>query len=188
MPNADPGEDGAGQIYPSSFSRTDDAIRIYSSSASYEHGQAEDTADGSQSALLVHELRPDGFVFLESAGGWGSMVTHTLFCDGPDLNLNVLAPQGEVRVQLTDEFGAPLEGYAFDDSVPFTGDSLRWKPQWRDGANLGMLGDRLIRVGVRLLNGRVYAIRGNFYPVGPLDSRAYTSTGQRPPPLASYAQ
>jgi hypothetical protein len=188
MPNADPGEDGAGQIYPSSFLRTDDAIRIYSSSARYEHGQAEDSAGGSESTLLVHELRLDGFVFLESVGGWGGIHTRTLFCNGPDLSLNVLAPQGEVRVQVTDEFGAPLEGYAFDDSVPFTGDSLSWRPQWRDGVNFGMLGERLIRVGVRLLNGRVHAIRGSFHPVGPLDSRSYTSTGRHPPPLSSYAQ
>lgn len=188
MPNAGHGEDGAGQIYPSSFVRTDDAIRIYSSSARYEHGQAEDSADGSQSSLLVHELRLDGFVFLESAGGWGSLHTRTLFCDGPDLSLNVVAPQGEARVEVTDEFGAPLEGYTFDDSVPFTGDSLNWRPQWRDGANFGTLGKRLIRLGVRLLNGRLYAIRGNFHAVGPLDSRSYTSTGRQPPPLSSYAR
>ena len=43
-------------------------------------------------------------------------------------------------------------------------------------------------LGVRVLNGRLYAIRGNFHAVGPLDSRSYTSTGRQPPPLSSYAR
>ena len=188
IPNTAPGDDGAGQIYPSSFWRTDDYIRIYSSSARYEHGQAEEADGGSQSALLVHELRPDGFVFLESGGGWGRMQTRTLFCSGSELRINVLAPHGEVKLQVTDEFGKPLEGYEFSKSVPFTGDDLSWQPRWRDGVKFKMLEGRLIRLDIRILNGRLYAIRGRIYPVGPLESRSYSSGDSPPNSISSYAR
>ena len=135
--NAEPGEDGAGVVYPTSLVRDGDVLQICSSSSPYEHGQGQGTVDEPTSALLFQELRLDGFVYLRSEGGWGSVVTRPLFADGPGLSLNVEAPHGEAQVELMDELGETLEGFAYDDCAPFRGDELAWSPVWRDGAALG---------------------------------------------------
>jgi len=45
------------------------------------------------------------------------------------MRLNVRAPHGRVRVQITDELGVPLTGYTFEDCAPFQGDKLFWTPE-----------------------------------------------------------
>jgi len=108
-------------------------------------------------------LRRDGFTYLESCGGAGVIGTRPLFWkSGSPLELNVLAPAGEVRVQITDSKGAVLSGYSFGDCVPFTGDALRWKPIWRESSSVLSLPGRTLRLEVRLDNARLFAIRGNF--------------------------
>ena len=184
--NGEPDEPGSGVVYPSSLVRDGDVLRICSASGGFEHGQGLGSPEKPQSALLFHELRPDGFVYLASEGGWGSVTTRVLFCDGPELSLNVQAPHGEARVELTDELGEPLPGFSYDDCAPFTGDDLAWRPVWGEGIGPGALGNRFFRVSVRLLNARLYAVRGDFYPTGGLDKAIFDADGIKPPPNSSY--
>ena len=108
--NGEPGEHGSGLIHASSMVVTDDnTIRIYSSSSKGEHGQSFlDATIGTQSAILHHELRLDGFCYFESAGGPGSLTTRTIFWQGGEVRINVKAPHGEVRVQVEDGNGKSL--------------------------------------------------------------------------------
>ena len=189
IPNAEPGEYGAGTIHASSMVVTDDdRIRIYSSSGKAEHGQTTlDSAMATQSAILLHELRLDGFCYLESAAGPGSLTTRVVLWQGGELSVNATAPQGEVRVQVEGGDGTPLPGYGFDDCVPLSGDELRWTPQWQEGRSMSQLENRALRLGFRLTNGAIYAIRGDFVPLGPYDHmklKAHPET--RPRALDSY--
>ena len=184
--NGEPGEPGSGVVYPGSLVRNGDVLRICSAGGHYEHGQGLGTPEAPQSALLFHELRPDGFVYLANEGGWGSISTRTLFCDGPELTLNVQAPHGEVQVEVTDDLGEPLPGFGYEDCVPFTGDDLAWTPSWKDGRRFGGVGNRYFRIGVRILNGRLYALRGDFYATGGLDKAHFDADGVKPPTNDSY--
>jgi hypothetical protein len=188
LANSGPGEYGSGLIYPSSLVVTaDHKIRIYSSSSMGEHGQNYmDPKIASQSAILLHELRLDGFSYFESAGGAGSLTTRVLFWQGEDLRINVKAPFGEVRVQVEDEAGEPLKGYQFEDCIPFAGDDLFWMPRWKNGRSLSGLRERVLRFAVRLINGALYGIRGDFVPVGPYDLHKFRTQSVQPKPLYAY--
>ena len=186
VPNAEPGEDGGAVIYPTSLVRDGDMLRICSSGGRLEHGEGLGSPENPQSALLFQELRLDGFVYLQSAGGWGNITTRIMFANGPELNMNVLAPHGIVQAQVMDDTGEPIEGYSFEDCIPFTGDNVRWSPEWRDGRRFGGIGKRIVRLGVRMLNARLYAIRGNFHPIASMDRALFEEKGTEPPPISTY--
>jgi hypothetical protein len=137
-------------------------IRIYSSASKGEHASIKQGAEGNQSALLLHQLRCDGFVFLEPDGGQGELTTRPLHWHSGEASLNVKVPNGEIRLQIIDLHGRVIEGYEFDRCIPFTGDDVAWQPCWQNRRELAQLSDRIIRLEVRLVNGRLYAIRGEF--------------------------
>jgi hypothetical protein len=82
-----------------------------------------------------------------------------------------------VRVPVLDAKGEPLDGYGFDDCIPLRGDSTRWVPEWRDGRLTAARRDRIVRLGVRLANGRLGAERGRFEVKMSSDARLFA--GQR---------
>ena len=186
--NGEPGEHGSGLIHASSMVVTDDdTIRIYSTSSKGEHGQSFlDASIGTQSAILHHQLRLDGFCYFESAGGPGSLTTRVIFWQGGELRINVKAPHGEVRVQVEDGNGKSLEGFGFEDCVPFAGDELFWRPMWNNGRSISELEKSIVRLSVKLTHGAIYAIRGDFVPVGPYDFQKFKTRGIHPRALDSY--
>jgi len=181
LPNGAPGEHGSGCVYPYSLVPDGDALRIYSSASKGEHGQMRMNPASRQGAILLHTLRRDGFVYLEPPGGTGELVTRLLLWDEGEPELNVSVPHGEARVQVLDAKGVPLEGYTYEDCIPFRGDSTRWVPEWRDGRLLAALHDRIVRLGVRLTNGRLYAIRGACEVRMAGEARIFAELGVRTP-------
>ncbi len=76
-----------------------------------------------------------------------------------NLSVNAQCPDGRVRLQITDSSGQPFDGFDFDDCRPFTGDSLAWAPRW-NGGSLAAFAEKMVRIGVEISNGRLYAIKG----------------------------
>jgi len=162
IPNGDPGEPDAGCVYPSSMiKREDGSLLIYASACTHEHGYIP---PGSGS-LLAYQLRRDGFVYLESSGGVGTIGTRALYWRGGEAALNIQSQGGEARVQVTDPTGASLEGYSFGDCEPFSGDDTAWQPVWKDDKTLQALSSTAIRLEVELKSARLFAMRGNFVPL-----------------------
>ena len=185
LPNAAPGEPGYGCIYPSSLvvssapaaTGDDQMIRIYSSASEGEHAQLLSEPERGEGRLLLHELRLDGFVYLEPAGGPGSLTTRPQYLLGDRLTINVQVPHGRLRVQVTDSACRPLAGYGYEDCAGFTGDSRAWEPVWRDGRTIGALRGQVIRLEVELFNGRLYALRGELHPATSRGARTGTANG-----------
>lgn len=186
IPNSSPGEHGSGCIYPSSLTLDGDVIRIYSSSSRGEHAQILADVESRQGALLVHTLRRDGFVYLEPTGGTGELVTKLLIWKGGELHLNVNVPRGQALVEIIGRDGTPVEGYRYEDCLAFTGDSLDWTPSWSDGRRLNALTGDVLRIGVRVANGRLYAVRGNLDFVTFVEARSYTQNGQPNAPMPGF--
>lgn len=107
----------------------------------------------------LHVLRKDGFACLEPDGGRGEILTKSIIPTGADLAVNYLAPYGEVRVEVADERGRPLEGYTFDDCVPLSGDALEGRPRWKRRRSLAGLKGKSVRLRLRLVDARVFAVR-----------------------------
>ena len=176
IPNAQPGEHGSGCIYPSSMVTVGDALRIYSSTSRGEHAPFRFDPARQQAAIVMHTLRKDGFVCLEPTGGIGELTTKWLLWKGGEPELNVAAPHGEALVQIMDAHGDPLEGYAYGDCVPYSGDSVGVSPRWRDGRRASALAGRVVRLGVRIANGRIYALRGDFEHMTSPEARRLAGT------------
>ena len=160
-----PGEPGYGCIYPSSIVHTDDnKIRIYSSASEGEHAQVLSEPERGEGRLLLHELRKDGFNYLESLGGPGWLTTRLLQITGSLLSINIHVPHGSARVQVSSVSGEPLDGYKFSDCIAFTGDNLTWEPIWKGGNSIGSLSGQVVRLELELFNGRVFSFRGDLIP------------------------
>lgn len=181
LPKIAPGNPGYGAIYPSSMVLSDcETIRIYSSSSEGEHAQITSDPLCGQGCLLLHELRKDGFVYLEPSGGPGSLTTRPLFFNGGQLVINAQVPHGRLRLQITDGNCNPLPSYGYDDCQPFVGNSVSWKPTWREGRTATALTGQVIRLEVEIFNGRLYSIRGDLRPVTSGSYRQWMKTGAIP--------
>ena len=178
IPNAETGQLGAGVVRPHSMIVDEEqTIRIYSSSSKLEHGHHLYGDD--PGAILMHRLRLDGFVYLESDGGPGMLGTRPLFLRSGELQFNVRSGQ-EVRVQITDVDGDAVDGYGFDDCAPFRGDDLFWTPRWKHDRSLAELTGRFVRLEIRLDHARMYAIRGDFVPTTQSEAKTLAARGEEP--------
>jgi hypothetical protein len=165
VPLNGPGEDGGGCIYPSSIVQdASGTIRIYSGATKGDHFQARTLSRTvpNYATILLHTLREDGFVYLEAEAGTGLLTTRWVQMDEQGFTLNVAAPYGQVRVQITDPTGAPLPDYTFDRCEPFTGDATAWRPRWQGDPSLAALAGRPLRIEVELFLARIFAINGSF--------------------------
>ena len=166
---ADPGDFGGYGFYPCSLVQLADELRIYSVASRADHsGKGPIPAGQHRTAMTLHTLRPDGFMYLESRSGAASLLTKGFELTDGGLALNVEAPIGEVRAQVyvqTDRApGEPppvqevAEGFSAAECRPFTGDSLRWSPTWSSGRTLDELVGRTVRVEILFERARVYSL------------------------------
>jgi hypothetical protein len=175
IPLNDPGLPGSAIIYPMCMVPHDRELRIYSTGSQQLHGHGVNghsvskterpkrKGEGPSCAILLHTLRKDGFVYLASHGNWASFISKPMILKEPQLSINVQAPYGEVCYQLCDMESRPLEGFSFDDNVPFIeGDSLDWALTWK-GGNLTELVGQVVRLEFKFRHARLYAVRGDFH-------------------------
>ncbi len=162
IPRNPRGQHGSGCIYPSSMLIDDEnVIRIYSGSSYGEHFRERTTT--AEAALLLYTLRMDGFVYLESYSHRGWVTTRPFRLHDDKLRLNLRAPHGQVRVQISDSRGTVIQGFAFDDCVPFRGDALFHIAQWKD-KHLGELIGQWIRIEFEMTHAELYAVRADLEP------------------------
>ena len=181
MANAEPGRIGAGCILPCSLIATESEIRLYSCASTQQHAVfGEQSPQGS--AILMHRLRPDGFVYLEAASGQGGLKTRALLVQGDRLSFNVQAPGGQLLVGVTDADGNPIPGYGLEDCSPCSADSTAWVPRWKDGARFGSLKGRAVQLELQLSGGRLYSVSGDFQMLSAKEGMRYMRFGTPPDP------
>ncbi len=175
VPLNEPGQPGSGVIYPTTVIEHGNQLRIYSGGSRDLHHQYAKTQfvpKGKQppTAILLHTLRKDGFMYLASKGNWASLITKPLAIFAPELRVNVLAPHGEIVFQVTDILSKPLKGFTFDDSVPMREIDATDAPiRFRDKADLSELQGKPIRLEMRFRHARIHAVRGHFHWLDALD-------------------
>ncbi len=157
------GEHGGGCINVASMVCCDEEIRFYSGGSKAEHFRNQELNDA---ALMLHTLRKDGFVYLESYSTRGRIITKGLLFKEDDLRLNVCVPYGLVRVQILDDKANPIEGFTYRDAIPFTGDEIEYRPRWKHGTSIKRLLGKPGFLEIEITEGALYAIRGGFDCVG----------------------
>ncbi len=127
----------------------------------------EHQSDRANSARMISHkicaIKPGRFCGLQSIGNHGFLRAKKIFLKQGDLTFNVAAPHGGMRVQLTDLWYRPVPGFTFEDSVPFRGDELAWKPCWKE-RRVGELAGKAFGIEVELQAGILYGISGDFLP------------------------
>ena len=78
---------------------------------------------------------------------------------------------------------APVEGYSHEDCIPFSGDSTDWVPQFKNGRTLQDLAGRTLVLELKLNDGCVYSICGDFVPCMNLEGARYRMRGIIPTPV-----
>ncbi|MFO1094534.1 MAG: hypothetical protein U0992_14705 [Planctomycetaceae bacterium] len=135
---------------------------IYYGGNNERHGCAEkDIWFGRQGSIGLAKLRLDGFLGWEAGESSGTLTTRPFVLVGPHLELNVSSANGgSVRVEMLDAEGRAIPKYAGANAVSAAGiDDVRYRPNWKDQADLASLVGRTVRLHVTLKNARLYAIQ-----------------------------
>lgn len=110
--------------------------------------------------LRRYSLRLDGFSALSATNGIGEMVTRPLVFSGDRLHLNYLArPGGSVKVEIQDETGVPISGYALSDAEALTGDDIDAEVRWAGGSGVGGLEGETVRLRFVMDDADLFALR-----------------------------
>lgn len=131
---------------------------ILCSGAVFVHGTEESNArlhealkdKPIQTGNPIYRIRKDGFCGIESVGHGGLVVTKPIELLRDDLTFNIRANLGFVRFALMNKDGTFVDGFSFDDCIPFEyDDSVAVRPQWKE-RRLSEALNRQVRVAVEL--------------------------------------
>ncbi|MGV3662270.1 MAG: hypothetical protein ACO1TE_18945 [Prosthecobacter sp.] len=121
---------------------------------------------GSSSALRRHTLRIDGFVSASASLSGGEIVTKPFTFTGSRLVLNFsTSAAGGVHVEIQDETGQPLPGFALADCQTVFGDALARPVTWKAGGDVGGLSGRTVRLRFALKDADLYSFQFTGTPV-----------------------
>ncbi len=115
---------------------------------------------GASSVLRRYSLRLDGFVSVNAPLSGGEVVTKPLLFAGGKLGLNFsTSAAGSVQVEILDDFGRPLPGFALADCPPVFGDAIERPVTWRKSGDVSRLAGRPVRLRFVLRDADLFAFR-----------------------------
>ena len=167
--------------------RLDDGdLLIYGTSSEYEHGPAFRILGTGR--LDVYRVRKDGFVALcTEKGESGSLILREQLWKSGEMHLNLKAAKATVAVRCTDHdpgnclsISEPIEGFTHEDCVPFSGDSKDWIPTWNGERSMKDLVGRTIVIEIRITDGEIYSMRGDFIDLYNTEAVRYRILGKLP--------
>ena len=115
---------------------------------------------GAACKLRRFTVRPDGFVSVNAPLAGGELVTRPFLFGGGALHLNFsTSAAGGVRVEIQDEAGKALPGYALADSEEIFGDELDREVSWNARRNLDALAGTPVRLHFALADADLYSFQ-----------------------------
>lgn len=112
------------------------------------------------SELRRYTLRLDGFVSVRAPMSGGELVTKPVRFSGESLKLNfATSAAGSVRVEIQDEAGQPLPGFALSDCAPLYGNTIERAVTWIGGRDVGELEGQAVRLRFEVKDADLYAYR-----------------------------
>lgn len=120
-------------------------------------------------------LRIDGFASVHAPYRPGEVVTKPLQFAGQELEVNLAtSAAGFLRVEIQDAEGKPVPGFAAADCPEIIGDSIARTVRWTNGANVGALAGRALRLRFVLKDADLYSFRFSHPAPGPSSSPGST--------------
>lgn len=107
-----------------------------------------------------YSLRTDGFASVSAGYARGEMLTRPLRFTGSRLALNVAtSAAGALGVEIQDESGQPLPGFALADCLPIIGDAIERTVVWQGGLDVSALAGRPVRLRLCMKDTDLYALK-----------------------------
>jgi hypothetical protein len=105
-------------------------------------------------------IRRHGFASVHAGAAGGEFVTRPLTFTGRRLILNyATSAAGSVQVEIQDEQGRPVPGFALADMAPLFGDELDAPVAWKSGGDLSALIGKTVRFRFVLKDADLYALQ-----------------------------
>ena len=113
-----------------------------------------------ESRIRRYTIRLDGFVSVQAPFSGGEVVTKPVVFDAGPLVINYsTSAAGSLRVELQDESGNPIAGFALKDCMDSIGDSVQHQVRWKDGSDLGQLAGRPVRLRFAMKDADLYSFQ-----------------------------
>jgi hypothetical protein len=110
--------------------------------------------------MARYTLRTDGFVSVNAPYAGGELLTRLFKFSGDKLEVNfATSAAGGLRVELQDESGKPIPGYALADCPEIIGDEIDRVIAWSAGADVGKLAGKPVRLRFSLKDADLYSLR-----------------------------
>ena len=143
--------------------RMGDEIWIYYVASNRDHtpsNKVDKNADQEMSGIGRATLRLDGWTSVDAGYDAGQFTTPPLTFSGDTLQLNVdAAGGGAVKVELLDQSGAPIPGFAKADARPIARNSVRMPVSWKGNPDLKALAGKPVRIRFHITNASLYAFQ-----------------------------
>lgn len=116
---------------------------------------------GDELYVVRYAMRVDGFVSVNAPRTGGEVITRPLRFSGEQLVLNLAtSAAGQVRVEIQNAGGRPINGFRLEESDPLFGNDLARPVSWRRGdTDLSSLRNRPVRLRLALNDADVYSMR-----------------------------
>ena len=116
---------------------------------------------GQRNAYLERlTLRLDGFSSLNAPYAGGEMTTKPFTFAGDELEINyATSAAGSIRIELQDEAGVPIPGYAAADCNELIGDEIERVVAWQGGMAMGTLAGKPVRMRFVMKDADIYSFR-----------------------------
>ena len=88
------------------------------------------------------------------------MLTHPFWFDGSELLVNyATSAAGDIRVELRDEAGGPIDGFSLDDCDLIIGDDVDRAVTWNGSADVSRMARQPIRLRFAMRDADLYSLR-----------------------------
>lgn len=110
--------------------------------------------------LHRYSLRLDGFVSARADYAGGEVLTKPLTFTGNHLTLNFsTSAVGSIRVEIQDEAGQPIPGFATADCVEVIGNEVDRTVRWKNGSSVAALANKTVRLRFMIRDADLFALK-----------------------------
>jgi hypothetical protein len=107
-----------------------------------------------------YTIRLDGFASVQAPYAGGELLTRPFVFTGDKLSVNFsTSAAGSVRVELQDVAGNLIQGYGLEECNEIVGESVHRVIRWKNGADLGVLAGRPVRLRFVMKDADIYSFQ-----------------------------
>ncbi len=111
------------------------------------------------SHMARYSLRTDGFASVNAPYHGGELLTKLFTFTGSKLEINfVTSAAGGLRVEIQEESGKPIAGFALADCPEMMGDEIDRVVTWASGADVSRLAGKVVRLRFAMKDADLYSL------------------------------